>query len=543
MDSVAPWDEYVDVLVVGYGAAGASAAIQAAQDGARVLVLERFAGGGSTARSGGVVYAGGGTPAQHAAGVVDDLATMVRYLDRELLGRVPEPTLRAFAQASRENVAWLGAMGVEFPARLYQHKTTQPPDGFGLYFSGNERQLTPEAPAARGHVTAGREMAGGILFAALAAEAERLGVRVLREAPVTELVTGEHGEVVGAVARRLSDELGARTARRALFGAAHASRGAIPAIRRLEQTRGQPLRVCARGGVVLATGGFMFDDELVARHAPAYRGCIPLGTPSDDGSGIRLGQAVGAATAAMDCCAATRFHCTPESLAAGIAVNLHGVRFCDESLYGASVNREIARQPSGRAWLLVDARLHEQARRDMRQEPSLSSYSLGELASPRSFNVVYRKLTANLNLHVNRKQAGTLPELALELGVPAAALEQTVREHDERLARGEPDAFGKPDAMRGVLADPPFYAIDLRLANLRFPTPCFTLGGLRIDHLTARVQREDGSFIPGLHAVGRCSAGICAASYVSGLSIGDGIFAGRNAGRHAAQRAVEGARS
>src|SRR5512133_653929 len=145
MSASESWSEEVDLVVVGFGAAGASAAIQAAQEGARVLVLERFAGGGATCKSGGVVYAGGGTPTQLEVGVEDDAERMVRYLDRELGGTVPESTLRAFCGASLENVRWLGELGVRFPGGLYSHKTTQPPDGFGLYFSGNERQLTPEA--------------------------------------------------------------------------------------------------------------------------------------------------------------------------------------------------------------------------------------------------------------------------------------------------------------------------------------------------------------------------------------------------------------
>jgi 3-oxo-5alpha-steroid 4-dehydrogenase len=537
MGEPSSWDAEYDVVVVGFGGAGASAAIEAAQDGARVLVLERFERGGATCRSGGVVYAGGGTPTQAAAGVADDAEAMRRYLGRELLGQVPEPVLRAFCDASLDNVRWLGELGVSFPGKLFTGKTTQPPDGFGLYFSGNERQLTPEAPAPRGHVTSGTEMAGGKLFAALRAAAERLGVTVETHTPVTGLVTDAGGEVIGVEARSLGASPAARALQRALFGAAFAARRVLPALRRVEATMGTPRRVRARGGVVLAAGGFMFDDAMVVRHAPAYRGCIPLGTPGDDGSGIRLGVAAGAATAAMDCCAATRFHCTPESLAAGVAVNRRGVRFCDESLYGAAVNREITKQEGGRAWLVIDQALHDRARAEMAREPSLLGFSLRDLASSRSHNLIYRKATAALNLNLNRARAGSLADLARRVDVPADALVATVEEHNARVRRGEPDAFGKPDAFRGPVLAAPFYAIDLRLANLLFPAPCFTLGGLRIDHLTARVLREDGTAIPGLYAAGRATAGVCAASYVSGLSIADAIFAGRNAGRDARRRA------
>jgi 3-oxo-5alpha-steroid 4-dehydrogenase len=241
----------------------------------------------------------------------------------------------------------------------------------------------------------------------------------------------------------------------------------------------------------------------------------------------------------MDCCAATRFHCTPESLAAGVAVNADGRRFCDESLYGAAVNREITRQPRGQAWLVIDQTLHDRARHEMAQEPPLRSTSLRDFASGRSHNLVYRRLTAALNLGLNRHRAPTLRILARQLHVSPDELDHSIAEHNARLDRGEPDAFGKPDACRGPVRQPPFYAIDLRLANLRFPTPCFTLGGLRIDYPSARVLRTDGTVIPGLYAAGRNAAGVCASSYVSGLSIADAIFAGRNAGRHAQRRAME----
>lgn len=69
-----------DVIIVGFGAAGASAAIEAADRGARVLVLDRGYGGGATAYSGGIVYAGAGTPEQHAGGYSDSVENMRAYL-------------------------------------------------------------------------------------------------------------------------------------------------------------------------------------------------------------------------------------------------------------------------------------------------------------------------------------------------------------------------------------------------------------------------------------------------------------------------------
>ena len=69
-----------------------------------------------------------------------------------------------------------------------------------------------------------------------------------------------------------------------------------------------------------------------------------------------------------------------------------------------------------------------------------------------------------------------------------------------------------------------------------YPAPCLTLGGLRTDAMTARVTTIDGAAIDGLYAAGRTAVGVASNGYVSGLSVADGIFSGRAAGRHAAAR-------
>src|SRR5215470_969430 len=99
------WDVEADV-VVGFGAAGACAALEAVAAGCSVLVLDRFGGGGATALSGGVVYAGGGTPQQRAAGVTDSPEAMFAYLQNEVGDVVPAATLREFCEGSTAMLAW-----------------------------------------------------------------------------------------------------------------------------------------------------------------------------------------------------------------------------------------------------------------------------------------------------------------------------------------------------------------------------------------------------------------------------------------------------
>jgi 3-oxo-5alpha-steroid 4-dehydrogenase len=115
-----------DVVVVGFGAAGACAAIEAARAGAEVVLLDRFAGGGTTQLSGGVVYAGGGTSVQRDAGVADTPEAMYAYLNREVGGVVSEATLRRFCQESAGMIDWLAELGVPFEASLCPYKTSYP---------------------------------------------------------------------------------------------------------------------------------------------------------------------------------------------------------------------------------------------------------------------------------------------------------------------------------------------------------------------------------------------------------------------------------
>jgi len=99
----ADWDVQADVVVVGFGAAGACAALEAAAAGRRVLVLDRFDGGGATALSGGVVYAGGGTPQQRAAGVGDSAEASWALSQYNSLLAATNKTLNATISANHLN--------------------------------------------------------------------------------------------------------------------------------------------------------------------------------------------------------------------------------------------------------------------------------------------------------------------------------------------------------------------------------------------------------------------------------------------------------
>ena len=148
---VPAWDLEADVVVVGLGAAGAAAAIEAAEAGASVLVLEReFAGGGTSALSGGSLYLGGGTPLQRACGFDDTPEEMYRYLRASVQPGPPDEWLRAYCEGSVALYDWLVARGVPFEAEFL------PPER-GTYPWGSEHGLSYTGQRARPPVQRPRE--------------------------------------------------------------------------------------------------------------------------------------------------------------------------------------------------------------------------------------------------------------------------------------------------------------------------------------------------------------------------------------------------
>jgi 3-oxo-5alpha-steroid 4-dehydrogenase len=509
---MADWDDRADVVVVGFGAAGACAAIEAAERGADVLVLDRFTGGGATAVSGGVVYAGGGTHIQRLAGVSDSPDEMHAYLRQEVGDVVSDATLRRFCDESPGMIDWLARRGVPFDASLCPYKTSYPTDEHYLYYSGSETAWPyreSAVPAPRGHRAHGPGTSGRTLFAGLAGAARDAGVRVVRQAKAERLVV-EGGRVVGVECLVLDGKPARRHAR--LYRYATKPGLYVPAlarrlwrrIRALEAKHGRPYRVAARA-VVLAAGGFVVNRAMLREHAPAFRGGLPLGTLGDDGSGIRLGVEAGAATDRMGNVSAWRFLNPPSALLRGILVNQAGRRFIDESSYGAAIGHKMITEQGGKAWLVIDRDVLRDARRQLKQE-----------------TLWFQRMQARYLLGVGRV-SGTLEKVAAKAGIDSESLRATVASYG-----AEPDAFGK--SVVGPLTEP-YSLIDCSSRpRLGYPCPMLTLGGLVVDEGTGQVLGGSGP-IPGLYAAGRTAVGICSNSYVSGLSLADCVFSGRRAGR------------
>ena len=518
MDSA--WDDRADVVVIGFGGAGACAAIEAAESGAGVLVLDRFTGGGATAVSGGVVYAGGGTAIQRAAGVVDSPAEMLAYLRQEVGDVVSEATLRRFCEESAGMIDWLAERGVPFEASLCPYKTSYPNNRFYLYYSGSENAWPfrdSSVPAPRGHRAHGPGTSGRVLFAALARAARLAGARVLTQTRADRLVVDGSGQVVGVECLRLSG-IPARV-HAWLYRYATKPGLYVPAlarrlwrrIRAVERRYGRPYRVAATRGVVLAAGGFIANRDLLRQHAPAFRGGLPLGTLGDDGTGIRLGVEAGGSVDRMGTVSAWRFLNPPSALLRGMLVNAAGERFIDESSYGAAIGHAMISGQGGRAWLMLDDAILTEARRQLRSE-----------------TLWFQRMQARYLLRSRIR--GSVGELAARAGIDADGLAKTVA------AYGDADAFGKhPDLVRRLAE--PLSLIDCSLRpRLGYPMPMLTLGGLVVDE-------DTGQVVPGLYAAGRNAVGVCSNSYVSGLSLADCVFSGRRAGRCASASAEQPAGS
>jgi len=525
----AEWDAEADVVVVGFGGAGVCAALEAKAQGAQVLVLDRFHGGGATAISGGVVYAGGGTHIQSEAGVSDAADEMFRYLSLEVKGVVSEATLRDFCNKSVENLSWLEGHGVPFEATLCPYKTSYPTDDYYLYYSGNEG-FSPykEAakPAPRGHRAKGAGLPGESFYEPLRQAAHQAGIDVEYEARVTRLVIDSQNRVLGVEYRQVKKGFWAQLHRR-LHRAGIAVVKYNPklgaALRdrcfQIEAEHSVVKRARAAKGVILAAGGFIYNRAMVKEIAPKYRSGMPLGTTSDNGSGILLGQSVGGKTDLMKRISAWRFINPPEAFAKGMIVNKNGERYINEFMYGAAVGEAMVEHNDGVAILIINGELKKLAREQCK--PGKAQW--------------FQRAPALLNLWFNSKEAKSIEELAKVVKVPADALRRTLESYNDAADGKVADRFGKDADKMFAMRTGPYFAINAGIDSKRFPCPTLTLGGLVVDEGTGQVRREDGGVIPGLYAAGRNAVGICSRQYVSGLSIADCVYSGRRAGGAAAR--------
>ena len=559
-----------DLLVIGSGAGGMSAAITAKLHGLDVLVVEKEAVyGGTTARSGGWLWIPGNPLAKREG--FDDSAERGRtYLQHEAGNHFDAARVDAFLENGPRMVDFFESktavqfvLGPQFSdyhpnapgalpggrsicaapydgRELGEHiKTLRPPlkeitfvgmmIGSGkelLHFFNVTRSVVSAAYVAKLLVKYGYDLAthgramrltnGNALAGRLAKSAFDLGIPLWLKAPAKQLLN-ENGRVSGAVI----------------------------------ETENGPVTVTARKGVVLATGGFPHDAERRKQlypHAPTGREHYTPTPPGNTGDGIKLSAALGARTADElpnaaawvpisrvpngDGTFGTFPHFIDRAKPGVIAVNRAGKRFVNEgnsyhdfcqALVKAA--KDLPRGPEGEveAWLIAD-------------HATLRRYGLGHV---KPFPVPLAHQLANGYL----KRGRSLAELARACGFEAEAFERTVAEYNKHAAKGEDPAFGKGStAYNRYLGDPsvtpnpciapvakgPFYAVRVVIGDLG------SFAGIKTD-ANAQVLDGEGKPIGGLYAAGNDMASIMGGNYPGGgITLGPAMTFGYIAGRHAA---------
>jgi 3-oxo-5alpha-steroid 4-dehydrogenase len=473
---VPSWDLEAEVVIVGFGAAGASAAIEAAEAGAQVLIIEVASGhGGTSAMAGGDIYlgGGGGTPAQTENGFRDTTEDFYRYMTMAGGPDADEDRVRLYADGALAHFEWLERQGIPYRRTYIPGKPVMPGTGDCLILSGSEEAwpFSEEAkPCPRGHLPdAIGETGGFVLLESLSKRVRELGVDVLFDARGQALIIDEKRGVCGIVV--LID--------------------------------GEAKYVEASHGIILCAGGFVLNKKMLEQYAPQISRLADdaLSGGYDDGSGIRMGQSVGGAAIHMDEMFTTLPFYPPESHIKGILINDRGARFINEDAYPGRIATFILDQVGERFFFLVDDAIFE-------QPSELSRITIAAVGE-------------------------TWAEVEHELGLVEGTLVSTVEIHNRHAAKGEDPLFHKHSKWLKPLDEPPFAALACHLGEAFYPY--FTLGGLRV-RPTGEVLTVDGDVIPGLYAAGRTACGLprWGAGYSSGMSLGDCTFFGRMAGRQAA---------
>ncbi|GFG66711.1 3-ketosteroid-delta-1-dehydrogenase [Mycobacterium kubicae] len=571
------FDHVVDVLVVGSGGGGMTAALTADHAGLQTLVVEKSSHfGGSTALSGGGIWVPG-APAQRREGYAPSPEGVVEYLRHITEGLVSEARIRQYVTSAPQMLEFLEQLSpwLEFVWKPgYADYYPELPGGSALGSTINvppidlrelgadeQTLLQPLALAPKGIWLGPKELRsfyrirqswsgkgvllklitrmvrarvfnermaaiGQSLAARLRLAMRDRGIPLWLDAPMAELLTDTGGSVTGAVVHR----------------------------------GGGVERIGARCGVVLATGGFDHDLAWRKEHQPAVEQDWSFGNPAAMGDGIRAGQQVGAAADLLDEAwwfpamqwpdGRMQFMLNERMMPAQFIVNGAGKRFVNEAApYMDFGHAMIDGQKCGvthiPCWLITDHR-------------SFNRYVIGgHLPIPKVPGAPVptgRKIPPAWLESGVVKAATSWDELAAKIGVPAAALRQTASRFNELARSGHDDDFNRGDSVYDnyygdptlpnpnlyPLGDPPYYAFRIVLGDLG------TSGGLRTDEY-ARVLRADDTVVPGLYAVGNTSAAVMGRSYAgAGATIGPamtfGFVAAKHLAAHGATRTLDSPR-
>ncbi|MDR5777171.1 MULTISPECIES: FAD-dependent oxidoreductase [unclassified Caballeronia] len=447
-----------DLIVAGGGLAGHSAALQAADMGASVLLLEKTPryGGSTTQSSGSFAFAG--TQAQRDAGYEDSAQNMEGDLVRAS-GNLADPNLISlYIERQADAYEWLRARGVVFhPVSL------------------SSNQGVP-----RTHATDPTQL----MDALHARVTEHPSIRYVSPAALTGLLA-QGNRVTGV--QYVAD--------------------------------GEEREALTTAGVVLATGGFSRDADLIRKFAPKMANALRLGGEGNAGDGLRLAWKLGADVVDMPYVNGTfgislnNYPDPKPPLASeallrlaiyrgGIAVNLGAERFADESVSYKTLGELCLQQKDGVGFQVWDQDIMDQSVPAPNSTDFESAFARGLV-----------------------RRADSIAELARSVGLDAGKLEATINRYNEDVRAGRDTVFGRASLGKGwgtlvPIARAPFYIYPCTTAILA------TYCGLKANR-EMRVVDVLGETIPGLFAAGEIVGGFHGSGYMSGSSLSKSVIFGR----------------
>ena len=490
-----------DVVVVGAGGAGMTAAITAAGEGKSVVILESqsMVGGNSVRATGGMNA--GKTVYQdenefgESAGVEKTLKTAAeKYADNETITALAKTVSEQWAAYQANPTGYfdsvelmeldtmIGGKGINDP-ELVETLCANSADaidwldehGITLHnvssFGGASVKRIHRPVNAEGKTVS----VGSYMIPLLQENCEKAGVKMMLDTTATEILTDANGAAVGVKATGAS---------------------------------GETVTVNAKA-VVLASGGFGANLDMVVKYKPELKGFMTTNAPGIQGQGIEMAQAIGAATVDMD---QIQIHPTVEANTAAliteglrgdgaILINEEGQRFIDEVGTRDVVSAAEIAQTGSYSWLVVDQAMVD-----------ASSVIQGYIK--KGYTVT----------------GATYEELGKAMGVDAAAFAETMEKWN-----GYVEAKNDPDFGRTSFANPlntaPYYAVKVT-AGVHH-----TMGGLKINANT-EVLNEKGEVIPGLFAAGEVTGGVHGANRLGGNAVADFTVFGRIAGAAASKYAA-----
>ena len=502
-DAAAAEDRAVDtdIVIVGAGGAGMTAAIAAANEGKNVVIVESQAmvGGNSVRSTGGMNAAK--TPAQdenefaESAGVEKTLETAAsEWAGNEAITALADTVAGQWAEYQANPVGYFDSVELmELDTLIGGHGTNDPALVEALcsnsadaiaWLSEQGIELTSVssfggASVKRIHRPVDSEgktiSVGSYMIPLLQAKCEELGVEFIMNTTANEILTDANGAAVGIAA---TDKNGAA------------------------------VTVNAKA-VILATGGFGANLDMVVEYKPDLAGFMTTNAPGAQGQGIDMAVAIGAGTVDMD---QIQIHPTVEANTAAliteglrgdgaILVNAEGNRFTDEVGTRDVVSAAEIAQTGSYSWLVID-----QAMADA------SSVIQGYIKN--GYTVT----------------GETYEELAEAMGVDAAAFAATMDKWNAAVAAGVDEEFGRT-SFANPLDTAPYYAIKVT-AGIHH-----TMGGLTINPQT-QVLAGDGTVIDGLYAAGEVTGGVHGGNRLGGNAVADFVVFGRIAGEQAAAYAA-----